>query len=182
MQRFLVRTLNEFGLDRADGRTRSSRPRNGQPVYLRDVATVTQRLQGPRGDHARRRQGSRSSSRSTRKATRTRCSSRTRIRARDRGARASRCPEGTSIKPVYDQSHFIAAAIGEVKSAALIGGLLAILVLYAFLRDARATLITGIAIPIYRTQFRRDSRGACHERGYCDAGAVTPSSIARRRT
>ena len=57
-------------------------------------------------------------------------------------------PEGTVIKPVYDQSHFIDAAISEVKSAALIGGLLAILVLYAFLRDARATLITGIAIPV----------------------------------
>ena len=57
-------------------------------------------------------------------------------------------PEGTEIRPVYDQSKFIAAAIGEVKSAALIGGLLAILVLYVFLRDARATLITGIAIPV----------------------------------
>ena len=57
-------------------------------------------------------------------------------------------PEGTEIRTVYDQSKFIAAAIGEVKSAALLGGMLAILVLYAFLRDARATLITGIAIPV----------------------------------
>src|SRR5512137_2375596 len=57
-------------------------------------------------------------------------------------------PEGTEIRVVYDQSKFIAEAIGEVKSSALIGGLLAILVLYAFLRDARATLITGIAIPV----------------------------------
>ncbi len=57
-------------------------------------------------------------------------------------------PEGTTIRTVYDQSTFIAAAIGEVKSAALIGGLLAILVLYAFLRDARTTLISGIAIPV----------------------------------
>ena len=32
-------------------------------------------------------------------------------------------PEGTTIRTVYDQSTFIAAAIGEVKSAALIGGL-----------------------------------------------------------
>ncbi|HSG81613.1 MAG TPA: efflux RND transporter permease subunit, partial [Gemmatimonadota bacterium] len=36
----------------------------------------------------------------------------------------------------------------EVRQAALIGGLLAILVLYLFLRDARATMITGIAIPV----------------------------------
>ena len=57
-------------------------------------------------------------------------------------------PEGTELRTVYDQSTFIAAAISEVKSAALIGGLLAILVLYAFLRDARATLIIGIAIPV----------------------------------
>ncbi len=57
-------------------------------------------------------------------------------------------PEGTTIRTVYDQSTFIDAAISEVKSAAVIGGLLAILVLYAFLRDARATLISGIAIPI----------------------------------
>ena len=49
---------------------------------------------------------------------------------------------------MYDQSTFIAAAISEVKTSALIGGLLAILVLFAFLRDARATLISGIAIPV----------------------------------
>ena len=40
-QRFLVRTLNEFEIDRADGRTRSSPRVDGQPVYLRDVARVT---------------------------------------------------------------------------------------------------------------------------------------------
>jgi HAE1 family hydrophobic/amphiphilic exporter-1 len=49
---------------------------------------------------------------------------------------------------VYDQSKFISSAIGEVRDAALIGGVLAILVLYLFLRDARATLITGLAIPV----------------------------------
>jgi HAE1 family hydrophobic/amphiphilic exporter-1 len=49
---------------------------------------------------------------------------------------------------VYDQSRFISSAIGEVRDAALIGGILAILVLYLFLRDARATMITGIAIPV----------------------------------
>ena len=42
----------------------------------------------------------------------------------------------------------VSAAIGEVKEAALIGGLLAVLVLYCFLRDARMTLISGVAIPV----------------------------------
>ena len=35
-------------------------------------------------------------------------------------------PDGTEVRTVYDQSTFIAAAIGEVKEAALIGGLLAV--------------------------------------------------------
>ncbi|HXV74947.1 MAG TPA: efflux RND transporter permease subunit [Candidatus Polarisedimenticolaceae bacterium] len=47
-----------------------------------------------------------------------------------------------------DQSIYIVEAIGQVWSAALIGGLLAILVLYFFLRDVRATVIIGLSIPI----------------------------------
>src|SRR5690606_26705562 len=57
-------------------------------------------------------------------------------------------PPGSELKLVYDQSKFISSAIGEVREAAIIGGLLAILVLYLFLRDARATFITGLAIPV----------------------------------
>ena len=49
---------------------------------------------------------------------------------------------------IYDQSRFISSAVDNVKSAALIGGIFAIIVLYGFLRDARSTTIVGIAIPI----------------------------------
>jgi len=61
---------------------------------------------------------------------------------------AERLPDGTQLRMVYDQSRFISDAISEVRNAALIGGLLAVLVLYAFLRDARATFIIGAAIPV----------------------------------
>src|SRR5690606_26948170 len=47
-----------------------------------------------------------------------------------------------------DQSTFIAAAIDQVSSAAILGGILAIIVLYGFLRDARATAVISLAIPI----------------------------------
>ena len=50
--------------------------------------------------------------------------------------------------PVYDQSKFIASAVSDVKDAAILGGLLSILVLYFFLRDAWATIVTGIVIPV----------------------------------
>jgi HAE1 family hydrophobic/amphiphilic exporter-1 len=52
------------------------------------------------------------------------------------------------LRFLTDQSIYISAAIGQVWSAALIGGVLAILVLYFFLRDPRATTIIGVTIPI----------------------------------
>jgi HAE1 family hydrophobic/amphiphilic exporter-1 len=145
MQRFLVRTLNEFETiqQMADAIIAT---RNGQPVYLRDVATVSHgykereaitRVDGKEAiELAVYKEGD---------ANTVQLATGIRARVEEIG---KSLPEGTVIKPVYDQSHFIDAAISEVKSAALIGGLLAILVLYAFLRDARATLITGIAIPV----------------------------------
>lgn len=49
---------------------------------------------------------------------------------------------------VYDQSTFISNAISEVKSAAIIGGLLAMMVLYLFLRAIVPTLIISLSIPV----------------------------------
>jgi HAE1 family hydrophobic/amphiphilic exporter-1 len=144
-QRFLVRTLNEFeSIDQM--RDAIIATREGQPVYLRDVATVTSgykdreaitRVDGREAiELAVYKEGD---------ANTVALASGVMKRIEEL---AKSLPDGTEIRPVYDQSKFISAAIGEVKSAALIGGLLAILVLYAFLRDARATLITGIAIPV----------------------------------
>ncbi|TAJ17047.1 MAG: efflux RND transporter permease subunit [Planctomycetota bacterium] len=47
-----------------------------------------------------------------------------------------------------DQSTFIRAAIDEVRSSALTGAILSILVLWLFLRRVAPTLIIGLAIPI----------------------------------
>ena len=47
-----------------------------------------------------------------------------------------------------DQSTFIAAAIADVRDAAFLGALLAIAVMWVFLRRLSATLIIGAAIPI----------------------------------
>src|SRR5262249_52955755 len=43
---------------------------------------------------------------------------------------------------------FVAAAIGSVRDAILIGGILAILVLVLFLRDWRLTLIASLTLPL----------------------------------
>ncbi|WP_397470822.1 efflux RND transporter permease subunit [Rheinheimera sp.] len=57
-------------------------------------------------------------------------------------------PAGYRLTLVYDQSEFIKQAIEEVKSSAIIGGLLAMLVLYLFLRNVWATLIISVSIPV----------------------------------
>ncbi|MFT6992917.1 MAG: HAE1 family hydrophobic/amphiphilic exporter-1 [Paraglaciecola sp.] len=57
-------------------------------------------------------------------------------------------PSQYQLQLVYDQSRFIASAIDEVKSAAVIGGLLAMLVLYLFLKNIWSTLIISISIPV----------------------------------
>ncbi|MDP4536649.1 efflux RND transporter permease subunit [Alkalimonas collagenimarina] len=57
-------------------------------------------------------------------------------------------PAGYNLTLVYDQSAFIKQAIADVKSAAVIGGVLAMLVLYLFLRNAWATVIISVSIPV----------------------------------
>jgi len=62
--------------------------------------------------------------------------------------RETKLPEGHEMTVLFDQSQFIAQAVSEVRNAALIGGVLAILVLFAFLRDLRSTIIVATSIPL----------------------------------
>ena len=55
---------------------------------------------------------------------------------------------GLAFDWVYDQTPYINTAISIVKQNALIGGLLAIVVLLVFLRSVSGTAITAIAIPV----------------------------------
>jgi hydrophobic/amphiphilic exporter-1 (mainly G- bacteria), HAE1 family len=55
---------------------------------------------------------------------------------------------GYSLQQVTNQGRFITAAIGEVQNTALLGILLAVFVLFLFLRRLGTTLIVSIAIPI----------------------------------
>ncbi len=52
------------------------------------------------------------------------------------------------IKVGMDQADFIDKSISNVAQNAIIGGILAVIILYLFLRNMRSTFIVGIAIPI----------------------------------
>ena len=55
---------------------------------------------------------------------------------------------GYHFQVISNQGTFIKSAIGEVKSSAVLGVILAIVVLFVFLRRMGTTLIVSLAIPI----------------------------------
>jgi len=144
-QRFLVRTINEY---QSVGEFRDAIIGfvAGRPVYLRDVATVTrgfkdrEAITRVRGQEAVELAIYKEGDANTVLVA-------DRIQKRLERIRES-LPDDMELVKIQDQSRFIASAVDNVKSAAILGGLIAIIVLYGFLRDARATAIVGIAIPV----------------------------------
>ena len=144
-QRFLVRTINEFQTvdEFANAIVANVADR---PVYLRDVATVTR---GYKEREAITRVNGRESVELAvyKEGDANTVQVANRIDRRLEQIKET-LPDDLELVSIYDQSQFISAAIQEVTSAAISGGFLAILVLYGFLRDARATTIIALAIPV----------------------------------
>jgi HAE1 family hydrophobic/amphiphilic exporter-1 len=144
-QRFLVRTLNEFQtVDEFSNAIIANVA--DRPVYLRDVATVTRgykereaitRVNGQESvELAVYKEGDANTVQVAR-----------RVQAQLERVRQS-LPDNLELVQIYDQSKYISAAIQQVTTAAIAGGILAILVLYGFLGDARSTWIIAGAIPV----------------------------------
>ena len=122
----------------------ASEPR-AKPVFLRDVAEVRQVLSEPR---------------SIVRLDGRRCLGLEIYReARHNTIDASRAVHGQlevlrrslpgyEIEVIQDQSRFIAAAVSEVEETGLVGVLLAVAVLFVFLRRLGVTAVISLAIPI----------------------------------
>ncbi|MFZ7094661.1 efflux RND transporter permease subunit [Luteimonas dalianensis] len=61
---------------------------------------------------------------------------------------SERLPADIALTVVDDQSKFIRAAISDVKVDAVVGGSLAILIIFLFLRSGWSTLVVGLSLPI----------------------------------
>lgn len=144
-QRFLVRTLNEFQSVEEFGDAIVANVAN-RPVYLRDVATVTQ---GYKEREAITRVNGRESVELSiyKEGDANTVQVANRLHRRIAQVRET-LPDDIALEEIHDQSKFIAGAVNNVRNAAVAGGIIAIIVLFGFLRDARATMIVGIAIPV----------------------------------
>ena len=56
-------------------------------------------------------------------------------------------PPGVTMEIIRDQSRYINAALHEINIHLILGGILASLVVFAFMRDWRSTIIAALAIP-----------------------------------
>ncbi len=144
-QQYLVRTLNEF-LNVDQIRNVVVARQNGNTIYLKDVATVEQaykereaitRLDGKEAvEIAIYKEGDANT-----------VAVADMVKKRIENIR-NVLPKNIKLGKVYDQSIFISSAVNEVMVSGIIGGILAIFVLYFFLRNFWATLIISVSIPV----------------------------------
>lgn len=144
-QQYLVRTLNQFqNIEQIQNVVVSAV--NESPVYLKDIANVSQgykereaitRLNGQEAVEIAIYKEGDANTVNVADAVEAQIKS-----------FEEKLPEGTSISVVYNQSTFIASAVDEVVNAGIIGGILAIIILFLFLRNFWATVIISLSIPV----------------------------------
>ena len=142
---YIVRTLSRFeNLDDVGDVTVTVI--DGRPIKLRDVATITR-------THCERTTVTHVDGRESveiavyKEGDENIVAMAERVREHLERTRAQ-LPAGVKAEVLFDQSVFIDKAVREVRNNALLGGMLAVLVLFVFLRDFRSTLIIGVSIPI----------------------------------
>lgn len=144
-QQYLVRTLNQFQtIENIQNVVVTTQ--NGSPVYLKDLADIRQgykereaitRLNGQEAvEIAIYKEGDANTVNVANS-----------VKAKIEKV-SKRLPEGMAVTKVYDQSTFISSAVNEVVWAGIIGGILAIIILYLFLRNFWATVIISLSIPV----------------------------------
>ncbi len=146
-QRYLVRTINQFASVDEIGNMLLS-PDGDVSLRLRDVAEVKQgykeresiiRVDGKEAvEIAIYKEGDANTVKVAAAAR----------KVFDKLVDSKSLPAGAKLPVIDDQSVFIRGALDEVKSAAIMGGLLSILVVYLFLGDARSTFVIALSLPV----------------------------------
>jgi HAE1 family hydrophobic/amphiphilic exporter-1 len=145
VQQFLVRTVNQFATVE-QMRDVIIESKNGRVVHLRDIALISEgfkereavtRINGVEAiDIAIYKEGDANT-----------VSVAENVKQRLEMVKRN-LPKDVELTQIYDQSVFISQAVDEVVSSAWLGGLLAILVIYFFLKDVWSTIVISLSIPL----------------------------------
>lgn len=115
------------------------------PIYLKDVAEISLKNKDP--ENLARYNGERSLSISVYKENKYNT-----VKAveniMEKLEELRKSMPGYEFNIISNQGDFIGASIGEVKDSAIMGVLLAMLVIYVFLRRINTTLIVSVSIPV----------------------------------
>ena len=124
----------------------SSTIANGVPVRLKDVATVRQ---GYKEREAIIRLGGKEAVELAiyKEGDANTVATAAALRARLEQIKGQ-IPGDATLTTIEDQSRFIEHAISDVKKDAVIGGLLAILIIFLFLRDGWSTFVISLSLPV----------------------------------
>jgi HAE1 family hydrophobic/amphiphilic exporter-1 len=141
---YLVRSQGQFtNLD--DIRNLVVLTRQGVPIYLRDIADVVDSTED-------RRQFMRIDGRPGVRMNVNKQTGENTVAVADgvkaEVTRINREVPGIRVLVTNDQSRYIEQAINNVRQHAFLGGILVVLIIFAFLRDFRSTLIVCTSIPI----------------------------------
>ncbi len=143
--RYLVRTLNEFRSIDDIGETIVSRT-GDRKIYLREIADIRyghkdqEQIARANGEECVELAFYKEGDANTVLVTESLMTAIDDLR--------ERYGDEANLEVAYVGAKFIKNAVDEVKNNALIGGLIAIVVLLLFLRDVKGTLIVGFSIPI----------------------------------
>lgn len=140
----LMRTEGEYSSLDEIRQTMVAR-RQGQPIYVRDIATVEDSHQEIRNlVRVNGKPGLRMAIRKQSGANSVEVSERVRAEI----ARMQRDFPDVEVVNIYDSAKFIESAVANVRDAALYGSILAVFILLLFLRNVRSTMVVAISIPI----------------------------------
>ncbi len=144
-QEYLVRTTGEFrNIGEIGSLVIGSSPTG--PIFLRDLAEIIDGYKEP--SVLNRMDGEATITLSVRKQTGTNTVQVVEQVRRELERMERDLPGEIRFQTAFDQSVFIEDSINNIIQTAIIGGLLAMLVLYLFLGNIRSTIIIGFAMPI----------------------------------
>src|SRR5690348_15606224 len=145
-QRYLVRTLNQFTDLQQMRDTLIKVDSNGVPIRLKDIAKVWQGYK--ERDGVIRVDGHEAIELAVYKQGDANTVSVAQAVHSELDKLGDSLPAGAKLTVLDDQSTFIRDALSDVRNDALIGGVLAILVIFFFLRHARSTFIVSLSLPV----------------------------------